>query len=61
MNGNNSEAISFSLKEKYQTYGTPLNLNIIGTVGYSRFSKRPQIMIVDFQPMIAKQEAGFLL
>lgn len=60
-NGNNSEAVTFSLKEKYQAYGTPLQLNIVGTVGFSRYSKKPQIMVVDFQPMIKKQEAGFLL
>lgn len=61
LNGANSEAISFTLKEKFQNFGTPLNLNIVGTVGYSTFSKKPQIMINDFQPVIEKQEVGFLL
>lgn len=60
-NGMHSEAVSFNLKEKYKHFGTPLNLNIVGTLGYSRFSKRPQIMINDFQPVIEQQEVGFLL
>ena len=61
MNGANSEAVSFSLKDKYRNLGTPLNLNIVGTIGYSRFSKRPQVMINDFQNVIKQQETGFLL
>jgi len=60
-NGMNSEAVSFSLREKFKTYGAPLNMNIIGTLGYSRYSKKPQVMLIDFQPVIEKQEVGFLL
>jgi hypothetical protein len=60
-NGANSEAVTFTLKEKFKNIGSPLSLNIVGTIGYSRFTKRPQIMINDFQAMIKKQEAGFLL
>ena len=61
MNGANSEATSFTLKEKFKTLGTPLNLDIIGTLGYSRFNKRPQIMINDFRNVIKQQASGFLL
>ena len=61
LNGANSEAVSFTLKEKYRNIGAPLNLNIVGTLGYSRFSKRPQVMINDFQHVIKQQESGFLL
>ena len=60
-NGANSEAVSFTLKEKFKNFGTPLNLNIVGTLGYSRFSKKPQVMINDFQSVIKQQETGFLL
>jgi single-stranded-DNA-specific exonuclease len=61
LNGTGSEAISFNLKEKYQKYGTPLNLNLVGTLGYSRYSKKPQIMINDLQPILKVQETGFLI
>jgi single-stranded-DNA-specific exonuclease len=61
LHGANSEAISFTMKEKFKNLGTPLNLNIVGTLGYSRFTKKPQVMINDFQTMIKQQEAGFLL
>lgn len=61
MNGANSEAVSFALRDKFKNLGTPLNLNVIGTLGYSRFSKRPQVMLNDFQPVIKKQDVGFLL
>ena len=61
LNGANSEAVSFTLKEKYKNIGAPLNLNIVGTLGYSRFSKKPQVMINDFQHVIKQQESGFLL
>lgn len=61
MNGANSEAVTFTMREKFKNIGTPLNLNIVGTVGYSRFSKKPQIMINDFQPIIQQQDVGFLL
>jgi single-stranded-DNA-specific exonuclease len=61
MNGANSEAVSFALREKFKNLGTPLNLNVVGTLGYSRFSKRPQIMLNDFQPVVKKQDVGFLL
>ena len=60
-NGANSEAVSFTLKDKFKNLGTPLNLNIVGTLGYSRFSKKPQIMINDFQHVIKHQNTGFLL
>lgn len=60
-NGPNSEAVSFTLKEKYREIGTPLNMNIVGTLGYSRFNKRAQVMLNDFQPVIKQQEVGFLL
>lgn len=61
LNGANSEAISFNMKEKFRTLGNPLTLNIVGTVGYSSFSKKPQVMINDMQGIIKKQEPGFLL
>lgn len=62
LNGANSEAVTFSLKDKFKNMGTPLNLNIVGTVGYSRYSKKSQIMINDFQPVVKQQqETGFLL
>jgi single-stranded-DNA-specific exonuclease len=61
LNGMSSEATTFSLQEKFKNIGTPLNLNIVGTLSYSRFSKIPQIMVNDFQPVIKQQEVGFLL
>lgn len=61
LNGANSEATTFQLKEKFKALGSPLSLNIVGTIGYSRFSKRPQIMINDIQTVIKKQDVGFLL
>lgn len=61
LNGAHSEAVSFTMREKFKNIGTPLNLNVVGTIGYSRFSKRPQILMNDFQPVIKQQEAGFLL
>lgn len=61
LNGASSEATTFSLQEKFKNIGTPLNLNIVGTLSYSRFSKIPQIMVNDFQPVIKQQEVGFLL
>ena len=60
-NAAHSEAVTFSLREKFKSIGTPLNMNIIGSVGYSKFSKRPQIMLNDFQSIVKKQDAGFLL
>lgn len=61
LNGPNSEAVTFKLKEKFKNIGSPLALNIVGTLGYSKFNKRPQVMINDLQPIIKQQEAGFLL
>ena len=61
LNGANSEAVTFTMKEKFKTIGSPLNLNLVGTLGYSRFSKRPQVMINDMQPIIKQQASGFLI
>ena len=61
LNGAHSEAVTFALKDKFKQIGSPLNLNIVGTLGYSNFSKRPQVMINDLQPIVKQQEAGFLL
>lgn len=60
-NGMNSEAVTFTLKEKYRELGTPLTMNIVGTLGYSRRNERAQVMVNDFQPVIKQQEVGFLL
>ena len=60
-NGSKAEAVSFNLKEKYKKYGTPLQMNIVGTLGYSRYSKKTQIMLNDFQPIVQTQEGGFLI
>ena len=61
LNGPTTEAVSFSLKEKFRTSGSPLNLNVVGTIGYSRYKKKPQIMLNDFQPIIKQQSLGFLV
>lgn len=61
LNGPTTEAVSFSLKEKFRTNGSPLNLNVVGTIGYSRYKKKPQIMLNDFQPIIKQQSLGFLV
>ena len=61
LNGATTEAVSFSLKEKFRTSGSPLNLNVVGTIGYSRYKKKPQIMLNDFQPIIKQQSLGFLV
>lgn len=61
LNGQNTEAVSFTLKDKYSKLGHPLNLNIVGNIGYSRFSKKPNIMLNDFQSLIEKQDTGFLI
>lgn len=61
LNGVKTEAISFTLKEKYKAFKTPLQLNLVGTLGYSNYSKKPQIMLKDFQPKVEIQETGFLI
>jgi single-stranded-DNA-specific exonuclease len=61
LNGANSEAVSFTMKEKFKEIGTPLNLNVVGTLGYSRYSKKPQVMINDFRPVIQRKDTGFLV
>lgn len=61
LNGPTTEAVSFSLKDKFRTSGSPLNLNVVGTIGYSRYKKKPQIMLNDFQPIIKQQSLGFLV
>jgi single-stranded-DNA-specific exonuclease len=61
MNGIKSKAVTFRLKDKFKMFGNPLVLNIVGTLGYSRYSRMPQVMLTDFQPIVKQQETGFLL
>jgi single-stranded-DNA-specific exonuclease len=61
LNGANSEAVTFNMKDKFKAIGSPLNLNIVGTLGYSRYSKKPQVMLNDFQPVLLQQDVNYLL
>jgi single-stranded-DNA-specific exonuclease len=61
LNGANSEAVTFTMKEKFKQLGTPLQMNVVGTLGYSRYNKKPQVMLNDFQAVVSKQGTGFLL
>ena len=63
LNGVLIEAVSFNLKEKFQEMGTPTTLNVVGTMGYSKYSKKPQIMINEMQEVVRASNGnwGYLI
>lgn len=63
-NGTNCEAVSFGkdLRDKYVHIGTPLKMNLIGTIGWNDYQGAPQIMVSDIQEIVSSQkQSGFLI
>lgn len=55
-NGAKIDGVSFSIKEKYQEMGTPTQMNLIATLGWSSYSKAVQMNVSDIQAVICRND-----
>ena len=55
---------STSVKDKFKKVGSPANMNVIATLGWSSYDKAVQMSISDLQPLataIAEPDDGYLI
>ena len=50
-NGKLVNGVSFSVRDKYKKVGSPANMNVIATLGWSNFDKGVQMSVSDLQPI----------
>ena len=50
-NGKKVNGVSFTIRDKYKMVGSPANMNVIATLGWSNFDKGVQMSVSDLQPI----------
>ena len=63
-NGKLVNGVSFSVRDKYKKVGSPANMNVIATLGWSNFDKGVQMSVSDLQPIAvqtSEPDDGYLI
>ncbi len=63
-NGGAVNGVSFTVKDKFKKVGSPANMNVIATLGWSSYDKAVQMSISDLQPLAtatAEPDDGYLI
>ena len=63
-NGSKVNGTSFAIRDKYKMVGSPTNMNVIATVGWSNYDQGVQMSISDLQPIAtatSEPDDGYLI